>query len=224
MSDLESRKITDPKVKWFGNIALGVIVVIIVLYVLDAQLDWIDCWKFNWGDFATLATGAIAAVGAIWIGMRQAAISARQTEILNHQVSIERISLRAELYDRRLKIFTDVMTYAANVWDNETRRNIEKARSFNLAMESSKFLFNDEIHALLNNMFRDIVQFNSVTTRLDRPYRTSHDQLFDRQEKLSDAIREKTKRFEELATPYMRVDEFSHEYPGQPAAPSALRQ
>jgi len=192
-------------------------IIAICLYFLDHQLGWIDCWAFEWGDFATLATGAIAAVGAVWIGLRQAAISARQTEILNHQVSIERISLRAELYDRRLKIYTDAMTYGANFWDNGTRTNVEAARAFSLAVESSKFLFNDEIHVLLKEIFRNIIKFSSVSLRLDRPYRSSHDQLFDRQEKLSDTIYEQVKQFEELATPYMRVDEFSHEYATAPA-------
>lgn len=215
MTDLESRKITDPKVRWFGNVSLSVIGLVIALYILDAQLGWIDCWKFGWGDFATLATGGIAAVGAVWIGIRQSAISARQTEILNHQVSIERIALRAELYDRRLKIFTDVLTYSANVWDSGTRKDMEKARSFSLAMEGSKFLFNDEVHSLLSDLFRDIIQFNGVTQRLERPYRASHDQLLDRQDKLSDLIHDKTKRFEELATPYMRIDELGDQSAAQ---------
>jgi hypothetical protein len=117
--------------------------------------------------------------------------------------------LRAELYDRRLQIYTEVMTYAANIWSDEHRKNVKNVRAYIMAMESSKFLFNSNVHVLLNDIMQNILAFNTLSARLDMPYEERHDKMMKDRHDLADEIIAKTKRFEEMATLYMRVDEHS---------------
>lgn len=207
MTDIEDRKITDPVVRWVGNGMAAVAVTIFVLYILDYQLGWIDCWAFEWGDFATLVTGAIAAIGAVWIGMRQSKISDRQTEILNHQVEIESISLRAEMYDRRIKIYTDLRTYLVNIWNEEYLNNIDNLQSFFVALEGSRFLFGDEIHNLVNSAALDVLKFRQIARKISDQSHLVTDTDLNNHNAFADIINKKRKKLDELVIPYMRIDE-----------------
>lgn len=119
MTNVEITKIADPKVKWFGNCLAAAIGIAFCLWLLSDQLGWIDRYAFDWPSFATLVTGASAVAGAVWIGTmqigitdQQVKIAERQSKIMEQQVSIQRLTLKTELYDRRIKILADVRSYA----------------------------------------------------------------------------------------------------------------
>lgn len=174
-------------------------VIAFALYILDYQLGWIDCWAFEWGDFATLATGAIAAIGAGWIGMRQAAISARQTEILKHQVEIERITLRAELYDRRLQLLTDVRALFRHIKANAANVDQEGVKSLAPSLEATAFLFDDRIGKLAWKIYRCISahQKGEMIENTD-PVTLARDTFHE---------------FLRLVRPYMKIEEFGRQHP-----------
>lgn len=71
--------------------------------------------EFDWPSFATIAAGLSAVAGATVIGFKQSAITRRQAniaerqnEILASQADLARQTLRHELFERRMQIFTDV--------------------------------------------------------------------------------------------------------------------
>ncbi|ATP18552.1 hypothetical protein [Sphingobium yanoikuyae] len=209
MADVEDRKITNPVVRWVGNGMVAVAVTIFILYILDYQLGWIDCWAFEWGDFATLVTGAIAAIGAVWIGIRQSKISDRQTEILNHQVEIERISLRAELYDRRMKCFSDIVVFAANTGFTDEKSTGVTFREFSMAVASVKFLFNEEIYDVAATMRRHVMSYRALRVDMDNWDRFDAEERSEqgkRSRRSAAAARDHSEMFEKLATPMMRID------------------
>jgi len=195
--------------------AVGVTVGVSV-WGLD-KLDIIDRFAFEWGDFATLTTGLLAVIGAVWVGMRQveitdrqANISEQQTKILDRQITLQSLSFKVDLHDRRLKIYSDVKSYAHSIWSREDFNELKRSGNIIVSLEASKFLFNDAIHAKIREIFVIGTKFRAVTEKLDAIERSGGiqpDNLKNEQYELSDKIDAHFSAFTEMSTPYLRVDE-----------------
>lgn len=59
--------------------------------------------QFDWPSFATLTTGALAVLAAMYVGKKQTKISERQVEL-------EEATLRADLFDRRMAVYESAAT------------------------------------------------------------------------------------------------------------------
>ncbi|SEJ87123.1 hypothetical protein SAMN05518849_11656 [Sphingobium sp. AP50] len=132
--------------------SVGAVVTGISVWGMD-KLGWIDRWAFEWGDFATLTTGAAAVVGAVWIGGRQveitskqAEIAERQTEIMRQQTALQGMALRGDFYDRRIKIVADVRAYYALIHAVDYSNERELAREILSSAEAARFIFDKEVH------------------------------------------------------------------------------
>lgn len=91
-----------------------------------SSIDWS---AFTWEAFATLVTGLAAVCGATAIGFRQirtqteiangqadiarrqSDIMGRQTEIMGFQAEVERATLRASIFDRRLLVHKSISDF-----------------------------------------------------------------------------------------------------------------
>ncbi|MEK7454755.1 MAG: hypothetical protein AABZ76_07510 [Pseudomonadota bacterium] len=217
MADIEDRKITDPVVRWVGNGMAAVAVTIFVLYILDYQLGWIDCWAFEWNDFATLVTGGIAAIAAMIIGTKQVAITREQVHIANRQgiimdrqTQIQLLMLKNSMLDRRLSLYKDVMDYATLSHvpiDSDRNKLRSKALS---GMQNANFVFNA---AIADAMLKLILRVNNYLTNpldeYDIPPLPSGMKLEG--EALKDAKKEKIMAemiaIGHLVKPFMQIDE-----------------
>ncbi|MGA1809999.1 hypothetical protein VHN57_02350 [Sphingobium sp. WW5] len=210
MTSIEDETVANPMVRWVGNGMAAAAIIAICLYLLDHQLGWIDCWAFEWGDFATLATGAGAVAGAVWVGRIQTKISDRQTEILGHQVEIERISMRAELYDRRMKCFSDIVIFSSNTGFSDENSTGITFRDFSIAVETVQFLFNDDIYGVAVNIRRHVMAYRTLKIDIDNWDRfdaTEREDQIRRSKRSAAAARAMVEDFAKLAAPMMRVDE-----------------
>lgn len=124
-----------------------------------------------WGAIATGATGALAVGAAILVGLRQAGISTRQTDILDRQATImeaqielERKRVAHELYDRRYKVFmaTSFIIIEA-LKSNNQQPDKDKDNDFTMARWEARFLFP-------NNVFIDLQEIaNKLQERFAYP-------------------------------------------------------
>lgn len=117
-----------------------------------------------WGAIATGATGALAVGAAILVGLRQAGISTRQTDIIDRQASImeaqielERKRVAHELYDRRYKVFmaTSFIIVEALTPSNK-QPDKEKENDFTMARWESRFLFPNNVFVELQEIAKKL--------------------------------------------------------------------
>jgi hypothetical protein len=112
-------------------------------------------WEtFTWEAFATLLTGVSAVGGAVWVGLKQTAISHRQTEILARQARIEELGLRSELFERRFAVYEATRRFLSEIVANDGRCSIETEQAFEIALNESNFLFCDDVQARLKTMWK----------------------------------------------------------------------
>lgn len=114
----------------------------------------IDWTAFDWPSFSTLATGLAAVVGAVWIGRRQAGIAERQTDLLARQEAWQAISIKADLFDRRLATYeatADFLIHIADIGEDEEVQ--ARTRNFAAKMRESQFLFQPEVYAALKEIW-----------------------------------------------------------------------
>lgn len=224
LADVEDRKITNPVVRWFGIIALGIVGVMFSLWFLDDQMGWINRWKFDWPSFATLATGAAAVIGAVWIGTkqvgitneqvriadRQSEIMAAQANIMQQQVDIQHITLKSELYDKRIKVFTEIRDYAQTLSNPGMKINLEIKDSLLIALESCKFLFDDEIYEKacriyvdVNTIHKDIQNHVSAHRPYQDNFRLESEYWLPKMEPVAVQVSDLSRAI----LPFMRLDE-----------------
>lgn len=101
-----------------------------------------------WTAFATLATGAAAVGGAIWIGLRQVGIATRQAEIVERQVEIQAGQLKLEemkgrmaLFDERMKVYSAAEAWLIRFAQDGKKPVGDVEREFRNAIDRSRFLF-----------------------------------------------------------------------------------
>jgi hypothetical protein len=110
---------------------------------MTCPIDW--C-AFTWEAAATFTTGFLAVGGAVFIGLRQ-------SKILASQHNVERLRLKAELFDKRYRVFVEFGVFldiaaagSANLQSiiEGTRQNVER----------SIFLFDKSIFEKLSPLFQ----------------------------------------------------------------------
>lgn len=142
------------------------------------QVLWMT---FDQDGLATLIAGLLAFVvglaavaGAVIVGLRQTVIQTKQTEIQNRQadvadrqVRLEELKLRAELFDDRFEVYEvtrewldHVIRYASppgyrRVDVAPSEEAVELRRSFNYAIDRSRFLFAPDTHRHLRKIWKD---------------------------------------------------------------------
>jgi len=167
------------------------------------MLDWLihpETLPFiiAWDAWATLAAGSAAVVGAYRIGLRQIATAERQSEIANRQVEQQRLQLRAELYDRRVAVYSAIREYGFRAsTGNPVPAEIQ--RSFYEALNGSRFLFGAELQAWVQELHSVAVRLQVAMERLTRANSPITDKMIDaveeRQDELSAILKELDSRF-----------------------------
>lgn len=129
--------------------------------------------QFDWPSFATIFTGVVAVCGAVLIGYKQAAITnrqasiaANQNDILLAQAFLSEQTLRHELFDRRLKVYMEVVEYIASLTGG-VATDIQM-QEFVLAMDRSKFLFSDNMLPLFEECQKDVTELEYLTEKFGR--------------------------------------------------------
>lgn len=97
---------------------------------------------------AGLVTGVLAVGGAVWVGLRQARISATQTEILSKQTELAAATLRSELFERRMKTYEVTAEFVARLTIRDVSVSVTEDQSDQLALKirESQFLFRPEVY------------------------------------------------------------------------------
>lgn len=102
--------------------------------------------SFSWEAFATLVTGLLAVGAAVWIGLKQMAITRRQ-------VSLEQLKLRSELYDRRMEIYSATKEWLGAFIQGQGFPNDQRRQKFIDAVYTSEFLFRPEVSQRLRELY-----------------------------------------------------------------------
>jgi uncharacterized protein YozE (UPF0346 family) len=97
--------------------------------------------KLDWQALATLITGALAVAGAVLIGLRQLAITRRQTDIAERQTRIAELSLRQQLFDKRMHDYHAVANFLGAIIRDASYPVGKIETDFLTALGSSQFLF-----------------------------------------------------------------------------------
>ncbi|WP_157132630.1 hypothetical protein [Novosphingobium nitrogenifigens] len=121
----------------------------------ECGLGIVHWCSFDWQSFSTLATGFAAVVGAVCVGMKQAGISRKQTDILDRQVELEEAKLRADLFERRMETYevaADFVFHISSIPETDPKAE-ERIQRFAQKMRESQFLFSDK------NVYKNMKEF-----------------------------------------------------------------
>lgn len=139
--------------KFVGGTSLGTIVTGAAIWSMD-KLGWIDRWAFEWGDFATLVTGGVAAIGAIWIGRKQTKIAERQVAIMDRQILLDENNLKAELFERRLETYKITVDFLIHLHDlAEEEEGKKRLSTYASKMQESRFIFQPHVYPALKEIW-----------------------------------------------------------------------
>lgn len=143
-------------------------------------VDWI---AFGWGDFATLAgavatliAGLGAVIGATKVGLRQADITERQVEIAANQHALERLKVRQEIFERRLKVYEHARTWLgyilAHGYAPSRHQEPKTFEGFADAWDMSRFLFKPDVFKRLEELRNMAVDLDYHHAMIANPLRT----------------------------------------------------
>lgn len=111
----------------------------------------------------------MAVAGAVWVGLRQARISAKQTEILGNQVHLDELTLRHELFDRRWKVYQTTESFLAFILreaDYPEEQMFDLAR----AVAHARFLFRSAVRDELDAIFKKSLSFRTLKKRMQTTF------------------------------------------------------
>lgn len=161
----------------------------------------------NWEAWATFCVGVAAVLGAWRVGNRQARIAEKQTEILDSQSRLANLQLRADLYDRRMKVYAAIREYA-HLSSTGNKVSMDVQRPFYEALNASRFLFGAELQQWVRQLLSAAIKLQVASQRLGRsssPTEEMADTVFARQDELSALLNELDARF----APYLGFEEGS---------------
>jgi multidrug efflux pump subunit AcrA (membrane-fusion protein) len=142
-------------------------------------------YVIDWSAWATLVVGIAAVIGAVVIGQRQADIAARQADIAAKQADImdrqshiaereaetERTRLRAELYDRRVIIFSGIEQYLNEARSNDGQVTHEITERLYQSMSVAPFILGDDAEKLCRSILNKTaslrVEMRTLNAELD---------------------------------------------------------
>lgn len=102
---------------------------------------------FPWEALATLVTGFAAVGAAVVVALKQNAIVARQTKL-------QELSLRSDIFDKRMATYREIRRYISHVTNAEHPDQLDLLAwlDFSDAMEDARFLFSKRLYLLLNSI------------------------------------------------------------------------
>lgn len=118
--------------------------------------------------------------------------------------------MRAELYDRRMKCFSDIVIFSSNTGFSDENSTGITFRDFSIAVETVQFLFNDDIYGVAVNIRRHVMAYRTLKIDIDNWDRfdaTEREDQIRRSKRSAAAARAMVEDFAKLAAPMMRVDE-----------------
>lgn len=198
---------------------------------MDDQFGWIDRWKFDWPSFATLTTGLLAVGGAIYIGIqqititrsqvdiahkqteimsRQVDIASKQTTIMGQQASLQQLTLKADLYEKRLKVYTDVRDYADTLSNAGKKIPYETKNNFLISLESSKFLFNTDVYREVVSIWINVDNLHKEIRdhiNAHAPYQDNFQLDLRYWQPKMEMVAEQVQNLSTSILPFMRLDE-----------------
>lgn len=165
-------------------------------------------FEIIWEAWATLGVGIAAVIGAFKIGIKQAKIAEKQTKILQSQVDQDRLQLRADLYDRRVAIYSAIKDYAFRAsTGNAVPMDVQ--RPFYEALNASRFLFGPELQAWIQELHEVAIALQVFHQRAYGNVANATDEMFDRialkQDELNRLLAQLDARFD----PYLGFEEAS---------------
>lgn len=139
-------------------------------------------YVIDWSAWATLVVGIAAVIGAFVIGLRQVGIAGRQaditfrqaeimdrqTHIAERQAETERTRLRAELYDRRVLVFTGIEQFLEEALIRDGAVTPQLTESFNRSMSIAPFLLGKDVEELGRSIAKIAYKLRLHMSRLDR--------------------------------------------------------
>lgn len=122
------------------------------------------CWScFSWDAFATLITGALVVVGAVWVGLRQ-------TKILERQVKLDELTLRKDLFEKRAAVFEATSNFMGFMLREADYPEPDLEIAYIHAMGQSRFLFPLAVHEGLDEIWRRTLDFRSLKREMTAKY------------------------------------------------------
>jgi hypothetical protein len=115
--------------------------------------------EFDWPSFATLATGAMAVLAALVVGLKQTHIADRQTKILEQQTKLAELTLRHNLFEKRYVIYDATRHFLGEILSHATRPKNETQQRFISALLESKLLFRPEVYEGLDAIWKRATTF-----------------------------------------------------------------
>lgn len=141
-------------------------------------LDWNDLATLS-GAAATLIAGLGAVIGATMVGLRQAGITERQVEIAANQHALERLKVRQDIFDRRLKVYEHTRTWLAYILAHGATPSRAKepatVEGFAEAWDISRFLFKPDVHNSLETLRLMAIDLDYHEAMTINPVRTDPD-------------------------------------------------
>lgn len=120
-----------------------------------------------WGAAATFVVGIAAVFGAVKVGLKQAAISARQTRILERQVEMERSKLAHELYEKRYRAYDASAALVVEAMSGMRPHPTEKiAVVFVAAKTEARFLFPESVLDSMNEIWEKVQQHYALYRKM----------------------------------------------------------
>jgi len=119
-------------------------------------------YVIDWSAWATLIVGIAAVIGAFYIGKKQSAIALRQAEIADRQARImerqtaiatrladtEHTRLRAELYDRRVVVYSGIERYLIDASSADGNVTPEVRQELFNSISVASFLLDEDLAAI----------------------------------------------------------------------------
>lgn len=102
--------------------------------------------KLDWPSLSTLIAGALAVGAAVLVGFRQLTITRQQTSIAERQTRLAELTLRYQLFDRRMTVYNSTAEFLAAIVRDGTYPSRELEAAFLSALGTSRFLFPSETH------------------------------------------------------------------------------
>lgn len=202
-------------------VAAGIMAAIMAVSLLIWWLDEIGLIyrkQFDWPSFATLATGAGALAGAVWVGLKQVeitqaqvGIAKRQEMIMERQTDIQYLTLKSEMFDRRIAAYSDIRNHAMFIYRPGLEGHEEVLNNALRGLQSCNFVFNADVNMAAFHIFMQVEKYLTrkrtliENNRLNISTVDPDDDAIQKVEK--GKIEAKLVDFDKAVSPYMKLDE-----------------
>ncbi len=143
-------------------------------------MEWgVEAQATLWGAGATLLTGLLAVGGAVYVGIRQAAIQAKQTTIADHQTKIldrqaalAELTLRSDLFEKRHAVYlaTNDLIVAAMREGASIEYGDPVERPFLVAKDAAQFLFRPAVAEGLQEVWSKVCEGTALRQEMKAIY------------------------------------------------------